>query len=57
MLGKLYLPMFLFQGGTIYPYIQDPLDCFGKVMPLPVYYAEVIHNGEVASGGVVAMYW
>ena len=27
-------------------------------MALPAYYAEVVmHIGEVASGGVVAMYW
>ena len=28
----------------------------GKAMPLSVYYAEVIHGGLVASGGIMAMY-
>ena len=54
--GRLYLPMFLFElivDSNVYGFLA----CSGKAMPLPSYYAEVIHGGLMVSGGVLAIYW
>ena len=47
--------MFLFKVG-LFTLVNGLLDHSGKVIPIPAYYAEVIHIGEVASGDVVAIY-
>ena len=55
-MGKVVLTNVSVQHGIVNPNAYGLLECPGKAMPLPAYYAEVIHSGLVTSGGMVVMY-
>ena len=55
-MGKVILTNVPVMGGIVNPNVYGLLDCSCKVVPLTAYYVEEVHNGEVVTGGIVAIY-